>query len=85
MLRSTLSAVSATIFLSACVTAPSAPPAVVPLKVQLPDLEPTPPDVLELSFTERMANFLQGRLPAQTFSGSGLRPVNAGIDKPKTP
>lgn len=55
-------------WLAACASAPSAPlPVPCP---QPPALDRPAPDVLAPSFLDRMQNFLQGKLPAPTSSGS---------------
>ena len=52
------------LLLTACATAPSAPQVICPKLPALEEMEPEP------SFTERMRNFLQGKLPAPTNSES---------------
>lgn len=53
--------------LTACASAPSAPPRPVE-QPKLPSLDKVAPAVLEQDFLERMRNFLQGRLPEQISS-----------------
>lgn len=64
------------LLLTACATAPTAPPIVVQCPVPPPLELNLPPDVLEHNFTGRMVNFLQGRLPSQTGLGLRLPPAS---------
>lgn len=64
------------LLLTACATAPTAPPTVVQCPVPPPLELNLPPDALGLSFTDRMANFLQGKLPEQTGLGLRLPPAS---------
>ena len=70
MLRNVLLTGVLLVFLTACGTAPSAPPPtkVVTVCPRLPDLEPLDPETqaaLERDFMGRMEDFLQGKLPMQ--------------------
>jgi len=55
------------VLLTACASAPSAPPRQVPCPVP-PVLDAPPASALEVRFLERMQNFLQGKLPEPTSS-----------------
>ena len=66
-----------------CASAPPAPPKVVTVCPRLPDLDWTPPGVLELDFSLRMESFLRGRLPAPTLSAPVLPTAKIGTALPK--
>lgn len=52
------------LLLTACASAPTVQPKVLQVCPKVPALELNlPPDALDRSFTDRMASFLQGRLP----------------------
>ena len=53
-----------TLLCASCATATNAPQGMpnLPPTIKLPALDPLPP-ALELSFTDRMRNFLSGKLP----------------------
>lgn len=52
------------LLLTACASAPTVQPKVLQVCPKVPALELNlPPDALDHSFTDRMANFLQGKLP----------------------
>ena len=52
------------LLLTACASAPTVQPKVLQVCPKVPALELNlPPDALDRSFTDRMANFLQGKLP----------------------
>lgn len=54
------------LLLTACASAPTVQPTVLQVCPKLPALELNlQPDALDRSFTDRMANFLQGKLPEQ--------------------
>lgn len=54
------------LLLTACASVPTVQPTVLQVCPKLPALELNlPPDALDRSFTDRMANFLQGKLPEQ--------------------
>ena len=52
------------LLLTACASAPTVQPKVLQVCPKMPALDlALPPDALDHSFTDRMANFLQGKLP----------------------
>ena len=52
------------LLLTACASAPTVQPKVLQVCPKMPALDlDLPPDALDHSFTDRMANFLQGKLP----------------------
>lgn len=54
------------LLLTACASAPTVQPKVLQVCPKVPALELNlPADALDRSFTDRMANFLQGKLPEQ--------------------
>ena len=59
----------ATLLCASCATVTNAPPTgeMLPPPPTLPALDPPPP-ALDLSFTDRMRNFLSGKLPEPTKS-----------------
>ncbi len=75
-MRSRLLIASLVLFLSACHNATPAPPP-TPAKLEVPTLDTLPTAVRAPSFTERIAIFLSGRLPAPTDSASRTPPVSS--------
>ena len=80
-MRSTNLIALAALWLSACASAPSAPP-VVQGCPRLPALDPLPAGVLEPSFTARMESFLSGSLPGPMPSASSSRPATPPTSAP---
>lgn len=70
---------SALILMSGCATAPSVQTQVVQACPVLPEMEELASELLVPSFTERMANFLQGKLPAATSYELPSRPATSNI------
>ena len=75
MPRCVILTLSLLLLLTACASAPSAPPVAIPLCPALPPLPmaPDPQDAPEPDFMQPMLNFLSGKLPEQTSSGLGLK------------
>lgn len=70
-----------TLLCASCATATNAPMsgAMLPPPPTLPALDPLPP-ALGLSFTDRMRNFLSGKLPEPT----QFEPISASAEQPTT-
>lgn len=70
-----------TLLCASCATATNAPlsGAMLPPTLTLPALDPLPP-ALELSFSDRMRNFLSGKLPEPM----KFEPISASAEQPMT-
>ena len=81
-MKSTALLLSTLLLLTACATVPTAPPTVLEVCPKVPTLElDLPPDALEQSFTNRIANFLRGKLPEPI--SYGLHSTPASPTQPK--
>ena len=78
-MRFTVCLLPVTLLCASCATATNAPlsGAMLPPTLTLPALDPLPP-ALELSFTDRMRNFLSGKLPELT----KFEPISANVEQP---
>jgi hypothetical protein len=74
---------SSMLFLISCGHDPTAPPTVLNQCPEIPNMELTNPDVLEMSFTNRMQNFLSGKLSEPInldYPSSGAKPLMIPLD-----
>ncbi len=81
-MKSTGLSVVTLLLLTACASAPTVQPTVLQVCPKVPALELNlPPDALDHNFTDRMANFLQGKLPEQINYDLHSEPVSRIIPK----
>lgn len=70
------------LLLTACASAPTVQPTVLQVCPKVPALDlDLPPGALDHNFTDRMANFLQGKLPEQINYDLHSEPVSRIIPK----